>query len=343
MPRTTTAKQVKRTRIALKFGLAILAVAACTIVFSCFIKSPFSGKGSTSMLAAYEGQDEDLSMEAPDVPGEAPALFAEKLCVVTADSEADPDITSEAGVTFDRTNGEVVYSKNAYERLYPASVTKIMTCLVALKYGDLSKEITVRADMLANLDPDSSVCRVKDGDTLNLEQLLYGLMLPSGNDAANVIAYLVAGGEEAFVELMNQEARSLGATDSHFVNAHGLNDPNHYTTAYDIYLIFNELMNYEEFMKIIGTQQYTAQYTNNGQPVTNTWNRGIWYFCGQAVAPDGVTPLGGKTGTTPEAKFCLSMASEDETGAQYVSVVLKADSRESLYVTMTSLLSKIQK
>lgn len=346
MPRTTTAKQVRRSRALLRFILTFLVIVSCTVIFLCIVRNPFAGERNTSFLHAYEKQRSVSTVKAPDSSGnsnEGPALFAENLCVVTENSEADPSVSSEAAVIFNRTNGQVIYSKNAYERLYPASVTKIMTCLVALKYGDLSQSITVKNEMLANLDPDSSVCHIADGDTVTLEQLLYGLMMPSGNDAANVIAYCVAGSEEAFVEMMNNEAGQLGATGTHFCNAHGLNNPDHYTTAYDIYLIFNELMNYDKFMEIIETQEYTAQYTNNGQPVSNTWGRGIWYFNGQAAAPEGISPLGGKTGTTPEAKFCLSLASQDENGNQYISVVLRAESRDSLYESMTALLSKIPK
>lgn len=343
MPRKTTAKQVKRARILLKLSLILLATASCMIIFLCIFNRTVQKEADSSLLKAFIRQETALTMEAPEASGELPELFAEDLCVVTADSEQDPAVSAEAGVIFDRTSAQVIYSKNAYERLYPASVTKTMTCLVALKYGDLTKEITVKNEMLANLDPGSSLCHIKEGDTLTLEQLLYGLMLPSGNDAANVIAYCVAGSEEAFVDMMNEEARSIGATDSHFMNAHGLTDPEHYTTAYDIYLIYNELMEYDKFLEIIGAQEYTAQYTNNGQPVSNTWSRGIWYFNGQAAAPDGITPLGGKTGTTPEAKFCLSLASLDEEGDLYISVVLKADSRDLLYTSMTALLSKIPK
>ena len=340
MPRKTTAKQVKHSRFVLKLSLGLLCAAACAVILI-FI---FSGSSSQArLISPYAEQTAEESVQAPAGTGNEPELFARNLCVVTDESAQDPAVVSEAGIIFNRTTGEVLFSKNAYERLYPASVTKLMTCLVALKYGDLSSQVTVRYDMLANLDPESSVCNIKDGDTLTLEQLLYGLMLPSGNDAANAIAYGVAGSESAFVEMMNNEARQLGATDTHFVNAHGLNDPNHYTTAYDIYLIFNELINYNKFLEIIGAQEYTAEYTNNGQTVTNTWYRGIWYFGGQAEAPDGVTVLGGKTGTTPEAQYCLSLASEDGNGNQYISVVLKAPTREMLYSSMTALLSKIPK
>lgn len=345
MPRKKTAKQVKRSRMFLRAFLATLAIAALGVGTACFfLANPFGEEEVTREIpvpAPYESQVQLKTLEEQAIK-ERPALFGDGLCVAE-ESEPDGQITAKAGIIFNRTTGEVVYSHNAYETLYPASITKCMTFLTALKHGDLSAKVTVTEEMLANLDPESSVAGLKPGDTLSLEQLLYGLMLPSGNDAANAIAWLVAGGEEAFVALMNEEAQAIGATGSHFANAHGLTDPSHYTTAYDIYLVYNELLDYDKFLEVVGVPDYTAQYENQGTPVTKTWVRGIWYFNGQAEAPSGVTPIGGKTGTTPEAGYCLSLASSDSQDEQYVSVVLKADGRDALYGNMTALLSKIQK
>ena len=338
MPRTTTAEQVKRSRRFSRGFLVLLLTLLCVIGFFLLRKEKTEPAGELPMQAAYE-LPEDLA-GSPNVQKPVP-LWGEALCAVSGDVGSDPAVTAEAGITFGLTDGEVFFSKNAFERLEPASVTKATTCLVALKYGDLSREITVEDYMLADLDPDSSLCHIAPGCTLTLEQLLYGLMIPSGNDAANVIAYCVAGGEQEFVDLMNREAALLGATGTHYANAHGLSDPDHYTTAYDIYLIYHEAMKYEKFLEIIGTQSYTADFMYNGSMASLTWERGIWYFNGMAQAPEGVTPLGGKTGTTPEAGYCLSLASEDTAGNRYVSVVLKASDRTDLYSNMTALLSKI--
>ncbi len=343
MSRKKTARQIRRTRMFLRAFIATLMLAAFGAGAYILLARPFgTEQNSRSALPAiYEKQVRLNSLKDQTEP-ERPSLFGEGLCVAE-ESEPDAAVTASAGIVFNRTTGTALYSHNAYLRLYPASVTKCMTFLVALKHGDLSAAITVTEEMLNNLDPESSVAGLRPGDTLSLEQLLYGLMLPSGNDAANAIAWLVAGGEEPFAALMNEEAKAIGATGSHFVNAHGLTDPEHYTTAYDIYLIYNQLLDYEKFLEVIGASEYTARYDNNGTPVENTWGRGIWYFNGRAQAPEGVTPIGGKTGTTPEAGNCLSLASSDSRGDQYVSVVLKADGRNDLYGNMTALLSKIQK
>ena len=167
-------------------------------------------------------------------------------------------------------------------------------------------------------------------------------MLPSGNDAGAAIAVHMAGSIEKFADMMNEEARSLGATGTHFVNPHGLNDPEHYTTAYDLYLIFNEALKQPYFRQVIGTTAYTAQYTDaDGNPVTQTWKGGNWYMTGERETPEGLTVLGGKTGTTNAAGYCLIMAVQDEAQKEYVSVVMKAGSRPDLYANMTQIIQKI--
>ena len=154
----------------------------------------------------------------------------------------------------------------------------------------------------------------------------------------------MSGSIEAFADLMNEEARKLGAVDTHFVNPHGLTDPEHYTTAYDLYLIFNEALKQPEFRKVTGTTSYTAVYRNGkGESVTKTWSGGNWYMTGERQEPDGLTVFGGKTGTTSAAGYCLIMASRDTQDHEYVSVVLKADSRPGLYDNMSNIISKIVK
>lgn len=342
MSRRKTARQIKRQRMANRLFSLITIVALFLVLAIVLKKFVLSDLSKNDFIYGYQYPESILTMNVSDVSKKSPALFAENLAVLSQDSEPDPSIVSETGITINDTAGTVVYSKNGREHLYPASVTKVMTLLVALKYGDLSKSITVESYMLANLDPESSVAGFKPGDTLTLEQLLYGLMLPSGNDAANAIAYMIAGSEQGFVDLMNDTALRIGATDTHFVNAHGLNDPAHFTTAYDIYLMYHELFKYDFFYEVVGRNEYRTSYMNNGQTVENLWVRGIWYFTGQATAPEGVTPIGGKTGTTPEAQYCLSLASKDDQENKYVSVVLRAGTREGLYQSMSSLLSKIK-
>ena len=270
--------------------------------------------------------------------------FAEDLCVVTDESAFDEGlVTSEAAALFDEDGREVLYSKDAFERLYPASITKVMTALVALEYGNLSDQVTVTEDAVIT-ESGASLCGIEPGDVLTLEQLLYGLMLPSGNDAGAAIAVHIAGSIEAFADMMNVEADRIGAVDTHFVNPHGLHDPDHYTTAYDLYLIFHEAMKNPVFREITGTTAYTASYRDrSGQTVSKTWKGGNWFMTGERETPAGITVIGGKTGTTQAAGYCLIMAEEAADGGEYVSVVLKSDSRPALYDNMENIISIIDK
>ncbi|MEE1498219.1 MAG: serine hydrolase, partial [Clostridium sp.] len=217
----------------------------------------------------------------------------------------------------------------------------VMTALIAIEEGELSDTVQVTKDAVIT-ESGASLCGIKPGDTLTMEQLLYGLLIPSGNDAANAIAVHMSGSVEAFAERMNEKARQLGATQTHFKNPSGLSDPEHYTTAYDLYLIFNEAMKLPKFREIIGADAYTASYTDaQGNAVSKTWKVGNWYQNGETETPEGLTVLGGKTGTTQAAGYCLIMAEQDEAGKEYISIVLKAENRQGLYKNMTNIITKI--
>ena len=268
--------------------------------------------------------------------------FAHDLCIVAEDTSGqDNAVTAEAAAVFDLTDKKVLFAKNPFERLYPASITKNMTALIALKYGNLTDEVTV-TDEAVITEAGASLCGIKPGDKLTLEQLLYGLMLPSGNDAGAAIATHIAGGIDQFSQMMNDEAKRIGATGTHFLNPHGLNDENHYTTAYDLYLIFNEALKYPEYRKIIGTTEYAVSYQDGaGAPVNAIWKGTNWYMTGERKMPQGLTVLGGKTGTTKAAGSCLIMGSSDSSDREYVTVVLKAPNHAGLYDNMTNILNKI--
>ena len=242
---------MKRCRFsALAAGL-ILSGSLCLSGCSVGLKDAYSLKERVpSIEASFAAEDE------------AAKGFASDLCVISDEGSFDPeDVTSQAGALFDLTDREVLYSKDAFEKMYPASITKVMTSLIAIKYGNLEDQVTVTEDAVIS-ESGATLCGIKPGDTLTLEQLLYGLMLPSGNDAGAAIAIHMAGSIDAFADMMNEEAKRLGATDTHFMNPHGLHDEDHYTTAYDLYLIFNEALKYPEFRTVTGSTAYTANYTN---------------------------------------------------------------------------------
>ncbi len=270
------------------------------------------------------------------------SFFASDLCVGgTKNTEDDSIITSYAdtAAVFLLNANEISYAQNIYEKCYPASTTKILTAYVALKYGSLDDVLTVSESALSSLDAASSVCGLEIGDQLTLRDALYGLMLVSGNDAANVIAEYISGTTDDFAQLMNEEAAALGATQSHFVNAHGLPDSNHYTTAYDMYLIFRAALQNDLFTSIISTTSYDTSYTAaDGTSVEKTWTNTNGYLSGNYDAPDNIIVVGGKTGTTSAAGYCLVLYSKNTDGEEIISVVFHGNSRSELYTMMNQIL-----
>lgn len=276
-------------------------------------------------------------------------LLADSYCVTTEDvaledSEETLDTTgfTEAAL-FDVDNAKVDYAQNVFDKLYPASTTKILTALIALENTDLTDVVTVADE--AGVDQfaaDESTCGIEAGDKLTMKDLLYGMLLESGNDNAAAIAYYISGSMDGFADLMNQRAKELLATHSHFVNSNGLHDEDHYTTAYDLYLIFNECIKHKEFVDIINTNFYTATITSaDGTERAMEWAPTNYYQQGIAEAPEGVTVIGGKTGTTDEAGSCLILLTKDAEKHSYISIVMGADTKDILYQDMTTILSSI--
>jgi len=267
--------------------------------------------------------------------------FASGLNVVTKTSDSDKDVAAGSGLLCSSAGGESLYAKNAFARMNPASITKVMTCLLAIEKGNLSDVITAGPEVAVS-DSGATLAGIKAGDKLTLEQLLYGLMLPSGADAANVLAVYVSGSTEKFTALMNERAAEIGATGTHFVNCDGLTDPDHYSTSYDLYLILHEAMKNEEFRKVSGTASYTASYTSgSGKSLSRTWKNTNQYLSGKAKEPSGLSPVGGKTGTTAAAGNCLALISRNGKGTEFYSIVLNAKTKDMLYANMNVLLEKI--
>ena len=208
---------------------------------------------------------------------------------------------------------------------------------------DLDQEVTLTDDVNVAV-ADAQVCGFKAGDKMTLKTLLYCMLIYSGNDAANAVASAVSGGDiPAFCDKMNAEAQRLGATQTHFVTPNGLDDPDHYTTAYDLYLIFNECLKYDLFKDAIHQAHYTAVFTRNGQEVQQTYDSTNYYLLGNKTPPEGVSIIGGKTGTTDNAGLCLILYVEDGSGNGYISVLLGCPDKDTLYSSMSKLLSDISK
>lgn len=271
--------------------------------------------------------------------------FAQKLCV---SSKGNVDCIKNAqleegqkGLLFSLSNHKVLYANGIYDKVYPASITKIMTAMLALQSGKLNDTVTITQDNVT-LEDGSQVCGFVAGDQVTLDQLLHCLLVYSGNDAASAIAEYVGGSTENFVQMMNDYAAKLGCTGTHFSNPHGLQDENHYTTPYDIYLMLNEAFTYPEFTEITELPSYTVTYTgSDGTEKSTTLTATDHYLTGEATAPKDVTILGGKTGTTEIAGNCLAILTQNAYGKTFVSIVMGADTKELLYQEMNSLLQNI--
>lgn len=325
------ARNVQVKRYAL-FCPILLLTASC--IFGCGKKSELTGK--------YSFEERVSSFSSTGESNFFPAFAADVAVPALSDSTGEELSVKVAGV-LSLDGGTALYQKHLLDRVNPASTTKVMTSIVALKYGTLTDMVKIPSESVIN-EAGSSMAGVKPGDVMSLKDLLYGLLIPSGNDAANAIAVHVGGSIDQFVELMNEEAARIGATQTHFANANGLTDPDHYTTAYDLYLMFHEALKYDLFREIIGAHSYTASYRGaDGEEKTAVWSVGNYYMNGKAEAPEGLTVFGGKTGTTKAAGYCLIMGNRDNTGREYASVIMGAENRDGLYKNMTKIIENIVK
>jgi len=238
-----------------------------------------------------------------------------------------PEPHSEAAILIDRKSGDILYSKNKDKQLYPASTTKIMTAVLALEKGTLTDSVTASNEAIDPITNNHSHMGIKVGETLTLEQLLYGMMVYSANDAANVIAVHIGGSLNAFSDMMNQKAAELGLTGTKYLNAHGYHEDGHFTTAQDLATLTKYAMQNEKFCEIVGTGMYRIpandKYTQ--ERVLSTTNhlisryRNTKYLYKYAI--------GVKTGFTDEAGNCL-VAAATKGDIELISVILKAESSE---------------
>lgn len=258
----------------------------------------------------------------PAVPVHAAQLAAE-------------DIISEAAVLIDADTGQVLYEKNGSKRMYPASTTKIMTALLAVEERRPYEIATVSESAIAISEPDSANVALRPGERVSIESAIYALMLPSANDAANVLAENIAGSQEEFAELMNKKAALIGAKDTHFTNAHGLHDPNHYTTASDMAMITRYAMKNADFAEYFGTSHYTMKPTNlqpQERPFTN-----YQYMLVSTTDLYNPAVIGGKVGYTTEAQHTMSTVAT-KNGRTLICVVMHSPHRLNKFTDTEKLL-----
>ena len=220
----------------------------------------------------------------------------------------EPDLISGSALVVDTVTGAVLYSKNDTEVIYPASTTKILTCLLALENCSLDETVTF-SETAVDIPSDASNISAVAGEEMTLEDCLYGLMLPSGNECANAIAEHVAGSIEAFVEMMNEKAEELGCTNTHFANPNGLYDSDHYSTAQDMSLIAQACFSNSEFVEIVSHSSYTIAATNMSEKREITNSNKLIQSSSEYY---NSTVVGGKTGYTAIGGRALVFLSESD-------------------------------
>lgn len=242
-----------------------------------------------------------------------------------------PDIYGASAILIDADSGAVLFSQNPHEKLYPASITKIMTGLLAIENLSLNDTITYTDDILNSLPGDAAKLGLVSGETTTIKDALYALLLRSANETAVGLGMKVAGTEEAFGQLMTERARQAGALDTNFCNATGLHDENHYTTAYDMAMIAKAAMTNSEFATIWGSENYTLEATNMSESY-RIWNRHpLLLTSSEYYYPYAI---GGKTGYTDEAgRTLVTAASKD--GLTLISVIMKSDDEHIFSDTRT--------
>ena len=260
------------------------------------------------------------------------------------------DLQCRNAILVDGNHGDILYEKAAHEKAYPASITKVMTALLvveALDEGKLTPDQLITADETSQqgMVSDASTAGIKPGHTLSVTDLLYCLLLPSANEASNILAVAVDGSIKDFVEHMNRRAGELGCEGTHFMNPHGLHHNDHYTTAYDLTLMMREAMKHDLFRTIIKTPKYEIpgndnhpkfEFFNTNGLISNLYYGGYVYD----------KSVGGKTGSTEEAGRCL-MSVAESGDEQYIAVILgsgpirvpgKAELQQGQFTESTKLL-----
>lgn len=254
---------------------------------------------------------------------------------IAASPLSGPAIEAKAAVLLEQSSGKVLYSKLAQERMYPASLTKLLSALVLLQYGGELEETVVVGRELLLVKPNSSRAGLQVGDRISLRNLLYAMLLPSGNDAAYVAAVHAARAQAndsslapdravgLFAAMMNQMAADLGATHSHFINPDGYHDSGHYSTAIDLALIASRVMQNELLREVVGENYVTVQYVSHGRTISRSYSN-----TNRLLNPTDevyyAEATGLKTGTTSQAGHCLAAAAS-ESQLNLIAIILDSD------------------
>lgn len=258
---------------------------------------------------------------------------------LTVDAKKGPsNIIAESAIIMEASTGSVLYAKNIDDKHYPASITKIMTALLALENSSLSETVTFSHDAVFNIESGSAHISADVGEELTMEQCLYALMLKSANEVANAIGEHVAGSIDKFAEMMTNKAKELGCKNTHFVNPNGLHNDEHYTTAYDMALITRAAMKNQTYRTIAGTKRYVIPPTNKQSETRYLTNKHQMIYPNDYPQYEYQYALTGKTGYTDQAGNTLVTVAKKD-GLELICVVLKSKPSYCEYNQYTDTIS----
>lgn len=293
--------------------------------------------------------DEPLHISSTvNLPIVRPSGLTDQYAVIPYDSYVYDDSAAayEAGLLINETKNSVVCAVNPHKRIYPASMTKILTAIIVIEAVEsgqiaLTDTVVIQKEIVFNED-NVTALGLEPGDYITVDELLHGLLISSYNDCAIALARYVSGSVTKFVELMNEKAAELGAVNSHFVNPHGLHDNNHYTTPYDLYLIFNEFLSKDTLIKIDENSTYTLTMYRDSEKIQIELRATNGYLTDSFEMPSGYHVTGWKTGTTDKAGSCIILEFvNDETEEHYICLVSNAKDHDSLYQNVEDMLKQI--
>lgn len=315
--------------------IGMIALLCCSLLSGC-------------SMNAYPKEQPLHVNTASNLPIVRPAGLASDNVVIPYDAYVydDADFEYEAGLLINQTKNSVVCAVNPHKQIYPASMTKILTAVVvmdAVNSGQISLNDTVviRKEIEFN-EANVTALGLEPGDYITVNELLHGLLISSYNDCAIALARYVSGSVSDFVDLMNKKAQELGATNSHFVNPHGLHDNNHYTTPYDLYLIFKEFLKYDTLVQIDSSSSYVLTMYKDSEKITTELTPTNAFLSNSVEMPTGYHITGWKTGTTEKAGSCIIVEFvNDDTNEEYICLVSNAKDHETLYQNVNDMLKQI--
>lgn len=325
---------VRRYRKVLPVSVALVCVVAIVAVIAAF------SHDSSEPPTSGSGNNASNTLEISDKVEKPKNYFPKRNGNIQSVPE---DVVAQNVIMINVTDNLVVAERNSKVRCFPASTTKIMTALVAIEnITDMNDTFTMSYEIT---DPlyiaEATVAGFSSGEVINMTDLLYGTILPSGADACVALAQKISGSEQAFVELMNAKARELGLKNTNFVNTSGLYNADHYTTAEDMAVILRAAMDNELCRKILSTYQYTTASTPQHPDGILLSSTLFSYMYG--TEPEGADILGGKTGFVNESGYCIAAFGESDSGKEYICVTLGGTTHWPAIYNQIDLFSKFAK